>query len=161
LADDKVFLSSRAKTVTELIAANCTHSREVTDVLCELSRSKSFVIASEANNALKTSCSLFDEEHIRKKDNLDNLLKLVSTHLESKRQPFTKNSKLILKCLKEKIGEADLKSLATEVLQDDSEVEQIMKAFIVKKTKDSSSGFRAFLKNKKKAKKGDDEPEIS
>lgn len=61
LADDKAFLSSRAKTATELISAHCI-SKEITEQLCELSRSKSLVISSEASHALKANTALFSEE---------------------------------------------------------------------------------------------------
>lgn len=61
LADDKNFLSSRAKTATELIAAHCV-SKEITEELCELTRSKSLVIASEANHALRINTQTFDSE---------------------------------------------------------------------------------------------------
>ena len=82
---------------------------------------------------------------------------MISLHIASKRQPFTKNSKLILKCLKEKIGEPDLKSLSTEILENEADVKKIMQAFLIKKGKDTSKGFRDFLKKKKSAKQKKDD----
>lgn len=77
LADDKVFLSSKAKTAIELIAKHCI-SREITEAFCELSQSKSLVIATEANNALRINSINMDSSHWREKDNVEKLLKLLS-----------------------------------------------------------------------------------
>jgi hypothetical protein len=75
----------------------------------------------------------------------------------SKRQPFTKNSKLILKDFKEKLGDGAFKEVALEALGSEEEVKKIMQAFLIKKGKDSSRGFRDFLKKKKSVKQKKDE----
>mmetsp|Transcript_5829 Transcript_5829/g.6571 ORF Transcript_5829/g.6571 Transcript_5829/m.6571 type:complete len:124 (+) Transcript_5829:442-813(+) len=107
------------------------------------------VIAKEANNALKTNCSLLGSSYCEEKENLDVLFKVISQDITSKRQPFTKNSKLILKDLKTKMGEENLKKVARDALGNDDEVDKIMKVFLIKKNKDTSGGFRDFLKKKK------------
>ena len=155
VADDKVFLSSKAVKATELIAEHWV-SKGITEQFWELSKSKSLIIASQANNALKTNCQKMESEFWKEKENIEPLLKIVSQDLISKRQPFTKNSKLIMKSLKEKLGEAELKVIAKDALGSDEEVNKIMKAFLIKKEKDSSKGFRDFLKKKKSAKQKKD-----
>jgi uncharacterized protein YeaO (DUF488 family) len=121
LADDKVFISSRAKAATEAITQHC-YGTEVTNQLCDLSRSKSLVIASEANNALMENCKLFDVEYCKQKENVGTLLKILSEDLVSKRQPFTKNSKLMLKTFKDKIGDEEFQNVARESLGSEDEV---------------------------------------
>ena len=51
--------------------------------------------------------------------------------------------------MKEKIGKLELKSIANEVFENEDAVNKIMEVFLKKKVKDSSKGFRAFLKKKK------------
>lgn len=121
LADDKVFLSSRAKTATELISNHCI-SPVITHELCDLSRSKSLVIASEANHCLRANCVQMESEYVRNKDNVEKLLKTLSEDMVSKRQPFSKNSKLILKDFKEKLGDEELQNVAREALGSEDEV---------------------------------------
>ena len=118
------------------------------------------MIATEANNALKANSSRLDGEHCKNKENMEALFKVISADLVSKRQPFTKNSKLMMKSLKEKLGEAELKEVAKEALGSEAEVSKIMKAFLVKKGKDSSKGFRDFLKKKQSVKQKKGEPSI-
>lgn len=156
LADDKSFISSRAKTATELIAKHCIN-KLITEELCNLTRSKSLVIASEANHALRSSTVLMSADHVKDKNNMDKLLKCISEDLVSKRQPFSKNSKLMLKEFKEKVGDDGLKEVAMEVLGNEDEVKKIMQAFLAKKGKDSSKGFREFLQKKKSVKSKKDE----
>lgn len=92
---------------------------------------------------------MFESEYCNKTDNINILLKTLSEDIVSKRQPFTKNSKLILKCFTEKLGEEPLKIVMKMALGSDEAVEKIMKALLVKKKeKDSSKGFRDFLKKK-------------
>jgi hypothetical protein len=62
-----------------------------------------------------------------------------------------------MKALKEKLGEEQLKTVAKESLGSDDEVSKIMKAFLIKKDKDSSKGFREVLKKKKSVKQKKDE----
>lgn len=62
-----------------------------------------------------------------------------------------------MKALKEKIGEEQLKIVAKESLGSDDEVNKIMQAFLIKKGKDSSKGFRDFLKKKKSVKQKKDQ----
>lgn len=121
LADDKAFISSKAKTATELISKHCV-SKQITERLCELTRSKSLVISSEANHALKANIIVMESEHCKDKDNMQKLLTVISEDLNTKRQPFSKNAKLILKELKEKLGEPGLESVAREALEDEAEV---------------------------------------
>lgn len=121
LADDKVFISSRAKGAIDAITQHC-YGTEVTNQLCDLSRSKSLVIASEANNALMENCKIFDSEYCKQKQNMEALLKVLSEDIVSKRQPFTKNSKLMMKTFKEKIGEEELQNVARESLGSEAEV---------------------------------------
>lgn len=148
VAYDKVFISSVAKTGVTNIITHCI-SRGITEHLCELSRSKHILIASEANNALRVNCAMFESEYCNKTDNINILLKTLSEDIVSKRQPFTKNSKLILKCFTEKLGQEPLKIIMKMALGSDEAVDKIMKALLVKKKeKDSSKGFRDFLKKK-------------
>lgn len=129
----------------------------MTDVLCEQSRSKNIVIAAEASQALKMNCKLIPGEQLKDHENVNTLLKTLLEDLTGKRQPFSKNAKLILKTFKEKCGDDQLKNTAQEVFQDENEVKKIMQAFLVKKGQDSSKGFREFLKKKKSAKQKKDE----
>ena len=126
-------------------------------MLCELSHSKSIIIASEASQALKVNCKLIPGEMLKDHENVNLLLKTILEDLTAKRQPFSKNAKLILKTFKEKCGEEQLKNTAKEVFQDEDKVKNIMQAFLVKKSQDSSKGFRDFLKKKKSAKQKNDE----
>jgi hypothetical protein len=152
IADDKKFLSSRAKTAVENIISHCI-SRGMTENLCELSKSKSLLIASESNNALLTNCAMFESDYCKETENINILLKTLSEDIFSKRQPFTKNSKLILNDFKKKVGEEHLKTAIREVLGSEEATEKLMKAFLVKKKeKDSSKGFKDFLKKKKNIK---------
>lgn len=152
IADDKKFLSSRAKTAVENIITHCV-SRGMTEHLCELSKSKSILIASESNNALLTNCAMFESDYCKETDNINVLLKTLSEDIFSKRQPFTKNSKLILNDFKKKLGEEHLITAIQEALGSQDATEKLMKAFLVKKKeKDSSKGFKDFLKKKKNIK---------
>ena len=126
-------------------------------MLCDLTRSKSIIIATEASKALKENCNLNSPEFYGNEENVNKLLKTISEDLVAKRQPFSKNGKLILKSFKDKVGDEGLRSVAKEVFQNDDEVNKIMQAFLVKKDKDSSKGFREFLKKKQSAKQKGDE----
>lgn len=89
--------------------------------------------------------------------NFDQLFRIVLEDLGAKRQPFSKNAKAIMKSFKDKIGETKLREIAKEILQDENEVEKIMKAFVSTTKQDNSKGFRDFLKKKKSAKQKKDE----
>lgn len=156
VADDKVFLSSRAKTALELITKHW-FNKDLTETLWDLSRSKSIIIATEASKALKENCNSCPAEFLENEENVNRLLKTLSEDLVAKRQPFSKNAQLILKNFKEKIGEESLRNIAKEVLQEDEEVQKLMQVFSVKKEKDESKGFREFLKKKKSTKQKDGE----
>jgi hypothetical protein len=130
----------------------------MTEVLCGLTRSKSIIIAAESSKSLTENCKIVSSDFLKTPENVDRLLRTLSEDLGAKRQPFSKNAKLILKTFKEKIGDPELKNTAQEVFQDENEVKKIMQAFLVKKGHDSSKGFREFLKKKKSAKQKKDEP---
>ena len=102
-----------------------------------------------------------DAEFIKIPSNIEKILKVVSEDVASKRQPFTKNAKLILKEFKEKLGDDQFKSIAKEALGSEDEVKKIMQAFLVKKGKDSSKGFREFLKKKRSVKQKKDQNAIN
>ena len=121
IANDKVFLSSLATEWIELIAKNW-YSKNVTEALCELSRSKSIIIASEASKALTENCKITSTEFLESSDNVNVLLRTIWEDLTTKRQPFSKNAKLILKSFKDKMGDTKLKETAAEVLNDEDKV---------------------------------------
>jgi len=115
------------------------------------------VIASESSNALAENCAHLKAEFCGDSDNLAVLFKTVSEDLASKRQPFSKNSKKILNSLKTVMGEEAMRESAKAALGSEDEVEKIMVAFLATKGKDSSKGFRDFLKKKKVVKQQQDD----
>lgn len=100
---------------------------------------------------------MMDAEFVKQPGNIEKILKVISEDVASKRHPFSKNAKLILKTFKEKLGDDEFKSVAKEALGSEEEVQKIMKAFLIKKGKDSSKGFREFLKKKKSVKQKKDQ----
>lgn len=92
-------------------------------------------------------------------NNLELLFKTLSEDIESKRQPFAKNAKLVLKSISEKVGEETFKEIAKAALGSPEEADKLFQSFQEKKQKDNKKGFREFLKKKKtdKQKKDDDD----
>lgn len=156
IADDKVFISSRGKAALESISKHW-FSKGITLTLCELSKSKSLAISTEVSNALKDNSLTLPAEFWLQSENMELLFNTLSEDIASKRQPFGKNAKLVLKSICDKIGEEAFKEIAKISLGSAEAAEKLFQSFQVKKEKDNSKGFRDFLKKKKNVKQNKDD----